>query len=304
MADSDDELHGIGSFSSSDEEAELLLEDRPTVNPDTFEDLFPEIDDHWLSEDQLFDLQTARDNDLKVPPALSTWELCKETAAVELTVAKARRMAWEQGKAEIELHKKNVQLLPTSGSSGIDNVYQHTFGSKSRLCRLFMDKLGISSEELRFIVTYFKSCRYKMSVPSLHSSDDTFSLLMPSERYNVIWKDIVALPRHAHGQSFWQELESLLNGVLADLFMESAVEQLADGDELSTFIYHIGLDDDKLHYAWGKGTKSDGLKRGHHVKDNRHGFTAYTACHAATAAPLNVSFQRQNETVRSTQQRE
>jgi hypothetical protein len=67
--------------------------------------------------------------------------------------------------------------------------------------------------------------------------------------------------------------------------MESATNEL-DEAELSTFLYQIGSDDDKLHYNWSKNTKSDGLKRGHHTKDNRHGFTARTACHAATAAPL------------------
>jgi hypothetical protein len=54
---------------------------------------------------------------------------------------------------------------------------------------------------------------------------------------------------------------------------------------------------------YNKNTNSDGLKKGHHAKDNRHGFTAHTACHSATAAPLNVSFQRKNETVRQTTER-
>ena len=74
-----------------------------------------------------------------------------------------------------------------------------------------------------------------------------------------------------------------------------------EGDE--DFQYLIGLDDDKLHYNYTNKTKSDGLKKGHHAKDNRHGFTAHTACHSANAAPLNVSFQREHETVRTTTER-
>lgn len=69
------------------------------------------------------------------------------------------------------------------------------------------------------------------------------------------------------------------------------------------FLYQIGLDDDKLHYNYSQNTKTDGLKKDHHAKDNRHGFTAHTACHSAAAAPLNVSFQRTGETVRLTTER-
>jgi hypothetical protein len=307
VASSDDDSSldsSLGSDSNSGQEVlvEDSLEDRRTPNPDTLDDFFPETDDYWLSEEQVFEIQTANDANLKVPPALSTWEQCKPTAEVEITVAKARRMAWEQGKGEIQLHKKNVGLLPPA-SSPINKVYQYLLGSTSRTCWLFNDKLGLSHEEyLRFIVTYFKSCRYKMNVVNLHNSDDTFPLLMGTDQYNRIWTTIANLPRHAHGESFWQEFESLLNSALADLFMESATHDLEEA-ELSTFLYQIGLDDDKLHYNWGKNTKSDGLKRGHHAKDNRHGFTAHTACNAATAAPLNVSFQRQNETVRITTER-
>jgi hypothetical protein len=83
-------------------------------------------------------------------------------------------------------------------------------------------------------------------------------------------------------------------------FMVPATNNNQLEDEVSTFLYQVGLDDDKLHYNWGKSTKSDGLKRGHRAKDNRHGFAAHTTYNGATAAPLKVSFERQNETVRLT----
>jgi hypothetical protein len=195
-------------------------------------------------------------------------------------------MAWEQGKAEIELHKKNGARLPP-GSSAIHKVYQHMFGSKSKVFWLFNDKLGISPQDyLTFIITYFKSCQYKMRVADLHKCPDTFRLLMPTEEYNRIWSSIANLPRHAHGESFWQELESLMNSSYAELFMEASTDELAEADgEVSTFLYQIGLDDDKVHYNYGKATKTDGLKRGHHAKDNRHGFTLHTQ-HAMQLRPL------------------
>jgi hypothetical protein len=160
------------------------LEDRQAVNPDPLDDFFTETDDYWLSEDHLFDLQTAKDVGMKVPPALTTWEQHQETTEVELTIAKARQMVWEQGIAEIELHKKNVAQLP-SGSSGIDKFYQHMFGSKSRVCRLFNDKLGISHEEyLHFLITYFKSFGKKRVSPTYMSA--MIRSLCSCQRSNII----------------------------------------------------------------------------------------------------------------------
>ena len=275
-------------------------------SPDTFEDYFVGTDSHWLSEDELFELQTARDSGMKVPPPLTTWKERDATTKVSLTVAKARRVTWEQGKKEVLLHKKNVSGLPAA-SSNIEQVCRHLFGSTSKLAKLFFELLELTKEEyLLFLISYFKSCRYKMSVQNLHDSDDETKLLMEGNKYNGIWRKIATLRRHAHGESFWQEVESILNGVHRDLFVANESHETADvsiDEAASTFRYVVGLDDDKLHYAYTKDTRADGLKKVHHAKDNRHGFTAHTACHSATAAPLNVSFQRKNETFRSTTER-
>jgi hypothetical protein len=112
----------------------------------------------------------------------------------------------------------------------------------------------------------------------------------------------VQLPRQANDESFWQVVETLLNDSFMELFMSPASKCSNDGDS-PQFSYIIGLDDDKLHYNHNSKTPADGLKKGHHAKDNRRGFTAHTACHSATAAPLNVSFQRQHETVHTTVER-
>lgn len=214
-------------------------------------------------------------------------------------MAKARRVAWDHGRDEILLHKKNVSSMP-----GDDNpttkVYQHLFGSKSKLKALFCEELSITFETcLSFLLSFFKSCRYKMSVKNLHDTDDHIADLMPNDQHNKVWRSVARATRHAHGESIWQQVESTLNKAYKELFAESTTTTTDD----SYFRYIIGLDDDKLHYNWGKETNSDFLKKDHHAKDNRHGFALHTAAFSATAAPLHVSAQRSNETVRLTTER-
>lgn len=312
MAPADGSESDNSSLDSSEEEDVEVLDGMPRQDPDVFEDYFYDDEGrHWLSEDHLLELQTSTDSSINVPPPLSSWTQGEPTEEPELTVAKARRVTWDQGKMEINLHLENVKNLPSllgsaPSTSGLDKVYQYLFGSTSKLCRLFVDKLGLSKVKyLQFLLTFFKSCRYRMTVPNLHASDDNFPLLMPAVEYNQIWSTISGLQRHAHGESFWQEVEATFNEAFKTLFMEGETHLSATGieDEISTFLYVLGLDDDKLHYNYTKKTKTDGLKKDHHAKDNRHGFTAHTCCHSATAAPINVSFQRKSENVKHTTER-
>jgi hypothetical protein len=134
-------------------------------DPETLEDFYvDEAKEYWLSEDHLFELQTARDEVLKAPPPLDSWHLREPTSELDLTVAKARRLAcWEQGKAELDLHRRNISSLPpvlVPISSPTERVYQEfLFGSTSRLCRLFCHKLELTPEQyLRLLVIYVKSC--------------------------------------------------------------------------------------------------------------------------------------------------
>ena len=191
-----------------------------------------------------------------------------------MTIGKAKRVACNQGKAEIKLHKENVANInlppdcPTP-SAPIEKVYHFLFGSTSKLKDLFCDQLQLETEDyLLFLISFFKSCRYKMSVPNLHLSDDQIKNLMSTKKYNSIWKRIVDLPRHAHGESFWQKVESQSNRIFEELFMSPESVDI-EGDEQNQFHYVIGLDDDKLHYNHTPKTVADGLKKGHHARDNR-----------------------------------
>ena len=269
------------------------------TNPDTLEDIFVDDDNYWLSEDQLFELQTERDPASKIPPPLKDWSELDASTKTEVIVSKARRVAWDHGHDKILLHKKNVSSILPGNDHATTKVYKHLFGSKSKLKALFCEELDISFETyLGFLLSFFKSCRYKMSVKNLHDTDDQIANLMPNDQYNRVWRAIARAPRHAHGESFWQQVKSALNKAYKELFTESTT---ATDDQ--HFRYIIGLDDDKLHYNWSKETDSDFLKKDHHAKDNRQGFTLHTAAFSATAAPLHVSAQRSGETVRLTTER-
>ena len=98
-----------------------------------------------------------------------------------------------------------------------------------------------------------------MSVRHLHDGDDDhFPLLMPACRLQWSLAAQIArhLARHAHGESFWQEVEAIFNGAYKDLYSWSGEAHLSGDtgidDEASTFQYVLGLDDDKLHYNYNK----------------------------------------------------
>ena len=234
------------------------------ANPDTLEDLFVDDDNCWLSEDQLFELQAERNPASTIPPPLKDWSEPQASTKTEVTVAKARRVAWDHSHDEILLHKKNVASALPGNDDPITKVHQHLFGSKSKLKALFCEELGISFEmHLGFVLSFFKSCPHKMSVKNLHDTDDLITDRMPNDQCNKVWRDVAKAPRHAHGESFWQQVESTLNKAHKELFAESTI---ARDDQ--HFRYIIGLDDDKLHYNWSKETDSDFLKKDHHAKDN------------------------------------
>jgi len=249
-------------------------------------------------KDQLFELQTSHDPVNNIPPPLKDWSELEATTNAEVTVGKARRVAWSHGFDEILMHQKKVSNLIGNDEPTI-KVYECLFGGKSKLKTLFCETLGISCETyLAFLLSFFKSCRYKMSVKNLHDTEDSIRDLMPTDEHNRVLPLIAKAPRHAHGKSFWQQVESVLNNAYKELFAEAARP-----DDGHFFCYIIGLDDDKLHYNWSKETDSDFLKKDHHAKDVRHGFTLHTAAFSATAAPLHISAQRSNETVRLTTER-
>jgi len=78
------------SISSNDDDSDsadgsVIAEGR-SVDPNTLEDLFVDDDNYWLSEDQLFELQTERDPARKVPPPLKDWSELEASTNTEVII--------------------------------------------------------------------------------------------------------------------------------------------------------------------------------------------------------------------------
>ena len=79
----------LSSNSDDDSSVGSVVPEEGVVNPDTLEDLFVDDDNYWLSEDQLYELQTEQDPANKAPPPLKDWTELDATTKSELTVGKA-----------------------------------------------------------------------------------------------------------------------------------------------------------------------------------------------------------------------
>jgi hypothetical protein len=82
------------------------------------------------------------------------------------------------------------------------------------------------------------------------------------------------------------ELERVYNEDMQQLFMPAK----ADANE---FVFVIALDDDKVHYNFGRNSDTSGLKKQRHVKVNRTGFTLHTCVHAASCLTIRVEWNRE-----------
>lgn len=190
---------------------------------------------------------------------------------------------------------KKLNLDTPAIGGAIKKVYRFLFGPSSSMAKIFYKHLELSKEGyVLFMLTFLKSCCYRMSVKNINTNSDPITIML-TEEYNAVWAKVVALARSPTGESFWQELESDLNDSLMALFLGPNDDETVE--IRSTLSWLLGLDDDKLHFAWSSFTDSDGLKKDHHQKDNRHGFTAHTCCFSATCVPMQVQFQRESETV-------
>ena len=87
-------------------------------------------------------------------------------------------------------------------------------------------------------------------------------------------------------------LEEAVNKILKSLFLSNHDDNANN--------YLIGLDDDKLHINFWKGSAMNGLKTVHHVNDNVQGFTLHTADFSAACVPVCAMFQQEKESVQGT----
>jgi hypothetical protein len=131
---------------------------------------------HWLSEDHLKELfEKSSDSSSKVPPPLKDWKpVVPSKSKFQVTFGKARRILWLQFQEEHKLFRNNVEKMRSATTEDpmtrpLTAVYNTLFGKSSKLAKLFYDKLQLTPEcYLCFIMTFFKSCRFRLSVKNLH----------------------------------------------------------------------------------------------------------------------------------------
>ena len=258
----------------------------------------PDDNDDDINDDDDEEEEELNTNvDVVVPP-LSHWKEHGFFERYTVTVAKGKRFMWDQTKKEVLMIKRNISelRLPEDmagmAASELYKVYQTLFGSSSLLCATFQRYLTMKKVDyLHFMLTYVLSCKNQQSAATLHSSMEINSkILMPLEKYTAFWSKIRDMESSRRQAEFWKLVEDAVNRQLRLLFVSSE----------STFPYHIGFDDDKVHFDFSSKTNMQGLSPQVHQKDNRRGLTLHTCAYSATCVPVTVSFQRSGESVQDT----
>ena len=237
-------------------------------------------------------------NDNNLTPSLNKWKELSLFDPIILTVSKAKRSMWIQAKQEVQLIKNNINEIKfpsdvtSAAPSPLYKVYQTLFGTNSLLSNNFCRYLDITKREyLLFIFSFIVSCKNQQAISVMHKSREiNREYLMSVKDYNVLWCKIRDYEGTLRQESFWKIIENSTNQQLRMLFLSNEED----------FPYLFGFNDDKLHFAYGRTTKMEGLSPQHHVKDNRRGLTLHTCAYPATCVPVAVRFQRLGESVQAT----
>ena len=113
---------------------------------------------------------------------------------------------------------------------------------------------------------------------------------MDNNQYNEWWNKIQNQKATLRTSNFWKLVEEVTNKQIKAFFLSSD----------PNFPYHLGFDDDKIHYHYSASSDMQGLSPQHHTKDNRRGLTLHTCVYSATCVPISVHFQRWGESVQDT----
>jgi hypothetical protein len=142
--------------------------------------------------------QTHETTRLDGAPQASAWREYHTSYGFEVTIDKAKRQMWEQGKAEIELARQNLaNLVPSTidpTPSTLQNaLFETIMGPNSKMEKLLRSELAPFSrvEYCRFMASFFTSCQFSTSLKAIHSSSRFNSTpLMDLKTYNTIWRRI------------------------------------------------------------------------------------------------------------------
>jgi hypothetical protein len=159
------------------------------------------------------------------------------------------------------------------------------------MVRLLEEKLGKSHESLRKVIgTYSLAAAYSLSKTQVFSKNSfvKFDGLTTEKEYQDFWNDVARSGCKEPGNNayvrglrpLWMDMQHVLNEMCRKLFIEGF-----------TGFMRVLIDDDKVHYNIEKGD-TQGLKKSQHVRDNRKGFVAHTACYTASGLPIGIEWER------------
>jgi hypothetical protein len=213
------------------------------------------------------------------------------------TIDSARQQLWNQGKMEIKFVRSKVKkVLSAMGElePSIDNLVDLMFGPRSNIGRLLGEKLTISDESLlKNLGTYFLAAAYNLSQNQIYSKHSFVNTegLTNQKTYQSFWNTIATMGCMPKGSTIvrglrplWIDVEHALNETCRELFIEGA-----------EFYSRVTIDDDKMHYETMDKQAAQGLKITQHVRDNRKGFVAHTACYTASGLPIGIEWERSND---------
>ena len=307
---------------SSDEESDGKSSERDVNHSDWYE-IEEDYDEdfhlsQWISSDEIDELLALK-GETGHYPMPKNWKdiLYDMDGGIVVSVGKGSKETWNQAKDEFEAATMNLdRILKTNGerismdagmtqSKQVSQSYSFAFltssvvcdvvlGRESRLCYVMTATLGISVEVYwRFLATFFTAAKFGCSMSILMEEDYLVCPGMLSRtNYNHLSQLIAEQGCDvARATPLWRKMEDSFNELAKELFLEGACEKL--GHTL------IALDDDKCHYNWKSTTNMHTLKKAQHVKDNRRGVTCHMAMFTASGFPVNLLFEREQDTVAS-----
>jgi hypothetical protein len=237
-------------------------------------------ENYWISDEQVEEMTAEDAGDF---PCAADWkdDAPDVISNTEVSIDKARRHLWKQGKTEIGI----LRTVWEEDHPSFDKLATSIFGSKSKLFQLLEEELSLTYETYcRFLATFFAASSRSLPASRL-LQDDRFNStgMMEKDKYHRIIKQIEE--QRSGDDSLWMQIEDIFNSLAKKHFLSER-----HGEEL-----YIALDDDKHHFNYSKNSDTYGLKRCRHIKDNRFGHTAHTAGLSATGLPLCVMFEREDE---------
>ena len=240
-------------------------------------------DGYWVSDQQEKELQMPQAG---VYPKATDWQRVADDDIrdMRVTVDKARRFLWKGAKTEMFILRRYWD----EDHPSFDSLCENLFGKQSELFHLFQTELNIDYESFcRFLATFYTASMLNVTAPRLYELDrfDTTGLMKTKGDFLKILRRMETVDEGNQGDTLWMKLEYVFNSQMRRIFLSKR------GNEELT----IALDDDKVHFNYGKNSKTYGLKRHRHIKDNRFGHTLHTAGFSGSGAILQAVFEREGE---------